>query len=122
MAFFRRRERQAAGEGGAGMSATEMLRRAAWLVLLTALAAAVLPWLTPAHGQTGQEGSTPAVDVLIDHNRVTVGDPISLTVTLKYASGITILTKSIDGQLGDLEPLSSEPPELRKSAVAPSCT
>ncbi|HLZ72596.1 MAG TPA: hypothetical protein VKV26_22035 [Dehalococcoidia bacterium] len=56
---------------------------------------------------------TPVVTVTLDRSRVTVGDPIGLTVVVRHAPDVQIRTTSIDDQLGDLEPLSSEPPQDR---------
>lgn len=53
------------------------------------------------------------VTVTLDRTRVTVGDPIQLSVTVKHPATVTMQTTSIDDQLGGLEPLSSDPPEDR---------
>ncbi len=63
----------------------------------------------PVHAQE----ATPQASVSVDRTRVTVGDPINLTVTIRYQQGVRILTTSLDDQLGPFEPLSSEPPQER---------
>ena len=50
----------------------------------------------------GQDNNTPDVTVTLDHTRVTVGDPLTVTVVVKHAANITIDTTSIDDQLIDL--------------------
>lgn len=62
-----------------------------------------------------QDVPVPEVTVTLDRTRVTVGDLIALTVTIKHATSTTIETTSIDDQLAPLEPLSSDPPEERTS-------
>src|SRR5581483_10957636 len=56
---------------------------------------------------------TPQASIGVDRTRVTVGDPINLTVTIRHQQGVLILTTSLDDQLGQFEPLSSEPPQER---------
>ncbi len=82
-------------------------------VLVMLFAAAILA--PGARAVVYQDAAAPEVTVTLDRTRVTVGDPIALTVAIKHAIGITIQTTSIDDQLGLLEPLSSEPPEERAS-------
>ncbi|HEY7295173.1 MAG TPA: hypothetical protein VH916_09025 [Dehalococcoidia bacterium] len=67
-----------------------------------------------AIGRAYAQDQTPQVTVTLDRTHVTVGDPINLTVVIRHAPGVTIATTSIDDQLGDLEPLSSEPPQERQ--------
>lgn len=56
---------------------------------------------------------TPQASVSVDRTRVTVGDPITLVVTIRHQQGVQILTTSLDDQLGAFEPLGSEPPQER---------
>jgi len=76
--------------------------------LLALLAAA--PWRA-ASAQSSPP--VPQVTVSVDKTRVTVGDPINLTVTVRHAPNVTIGTTSIDDQLGKLEPLGSQPADER---------
>jgi hypothetical protein len=87
------------------------MRRSALLLtglLLSSVAGAAVVGAAPR-----QDVPLPEVNVTLDRTRVTVGDPIALTVTVKHATGVTIETTSIDDQLGPLEPLGSDPPEDR---------
>lgn len=87
------------------------MRRSALLLtglLLSSVAGAAVVGAAPR-----QDVPLPEVNVTLDRTRVTVGDPIALTVTVKHATGVTIETMSIDDQLGPLEPLGSDPPEDR---------
>ena len=59
------------------------------------------------------QATEPEVTVSVDKNRVTVGDPINLTVVVRHTPDVRIDTTSIDDQLGPLEPLSSQPPDER---------
>jgi len=89
--------------------------RLPWLLVLATL------WLglrgvADAAGP-GQDVPAPEVTATLDRTRVTVGDPIALTVVVKHAAGVTIDTTSIDDQLGSLEPLGSDPPEDKSSGA-----
>jgi hypothetical protein len=79
------------------------------LLLLFALLA-FMPVLAPEL-RAGAQSTAPEVTVTLDKNRVTVGDPISLTVTVRHAPDVRIVTTSLDDQLGVLEPLASDPPD-----------
>jgi hypothetical protein len=82
-----------------------VLRPLALIVLLVSA-------LAPLQHAAAQD-APPEVTVSIDRTRVTVGDPIQLTVTVKHPANVTVETTSIDDQLGSLEPLGSDPPEDR---------
>lgn len=85
-------------------------RRAGRVALAVALVlAAALIAVAPLWAQD----PTPQASVSVDRTRVTVGDPINLTVTIRHQQGVQILTTSLDDQLGQFEPLSSEPPQER---------
>jgi len=85
-----------------------------FIVCLSAgLASVRLTQLSAAAAGEQQDNQTPDVTVNIDRARATVGDPISLTVTIKHLANVTIDTTSIDDQLGSLEPIASDPPDDR---------
>jgi hypothetical protein len=78
----------------------------------TLLALAVFLALAGRAAVSAQD-PTPQASVSVDRTRVTVGDPINLTVTIRHQQGVQILTTSLDDQLRPFEPLSSEPPQER---------
>lgn len=82
------------------------------LPLLVALAC--LCALPNAPVTRAQTPSAPSVTVQLDKTRVTVGDPIELTVIITHAPNVTISTTSLDSQLAPFEPLNSEPPQERQ--------
>jgi uncharacterized repeat protein (TIGR01451 family) len=63
-----------------------------------------------------QTPASPSVNVQVDKARVTVGDPIQLTVTVTHAANVTITTTSLDDQLAPFEPLGSQPPQERQGS------
>lgn len=90
------------------------MRRGRPLLALLALLA-LLPALAPAWYAAAQDAQ-PEVTASVDRTRVTVGDPIQLSVVVKHPANVTLQTTSIDDQLGSLEPLGSDPPDDRAVA------
>lgn len=93
-----------------------MSRPLRWL--LPVLVAALCLFAAGAADARAQAPDVPQVSVSLDKTKVTVGDPIHLTVTVRHAQNVTIDTTSIDDQLGPFEPLGSEPPEERAAGSA----
>lgn len=64
-------------------------------------------------GHATAQTAAPRVTAEIDHARVTIGDPIHLTVTIVSPPG-TRITTEIEGQLAPFEVLSADPPQQRQ--------
>ena len=82
-----------------------------WLVaILVTLALAVCIAAAPASAAQAQQQPAVIVQTAFDRSHATVGDPIGLTITIRYAAGVQVNTSGIESQFGDFEALSEDPP------------
>lgn len=65
--------------------------------------------LLGAGAAIGQQPSPVSVFAGFDRTHGTVGDPINLTVTVRYGPGVTVDTDGLDGQFMPFEVLSASP-------------
>jgi hypothetical protein len=69
---------------------------------------------TGANAQAGQAEEPPiVVSVTADRQRVTVGDPIALTLTVEHDDGVAVTLPEDAAAFGDFEVLEVGPPETR---------
>lgn len=78
------------------------------LILLAALLCAL------SASRAAAQTAAPRVTVEIDRGRVTIGDPIHLTVTIASPPG-TRITAEIENQIAPFEVLAADPPQQRQA-------
>jgi hypothetical protein len=84
------------------------------LSVRTAVLALVLAlgWVGAAGARSAGAQQQPpvSVQVSLDHGHATVGDPIGLTITIRYPSGAQVDTSGIQGEFGDFAALGARHP------------
>ena len=85
-------------------------------LLLTAL---LLPFLLVAWVPARAQQLAPApvsAEVSLDKSHSTIGDPVALTITIRYPAGAQIGVDSLADQFVPFEVLNADPPADQKSA------
>jgi hypothetical protein len=79
------------------------------IVLVLALSAALIADARGLSPVSAQQHAPLTADVTLDKTRSTIGDPVVLTLDLRYDKGVQVLTDGITDQLAPFELLSADP-------------
>src|SRR5712692_4693195 len=84
-----------------------MLRGIVLLLLAVCLAGAT--------ATSAQQPGPLTAEITLDRSHATVGDPIGLTIVLRYDNGVLVSTDGITDQFAPFEALSGQPPADRRN-------
>lgn len=86
------------------------------LLLLSLLLATGLCRVHEVSAAAPQQAAPVTVDVTLDKTRATVGDPIGVTISIHYDSGVNVNADGIVTQLAPFEAIASDPPNDQHAA------